>query len=142
MLKGFNAFRNVDDSVIKSVEDKGGLKTSLGIHNSLLQLANTEGYLGSTLAGAGVGAGIGAAQGLFSYDGSFFGGAFHGALTGAAGGAGLRFAAKTYAHGSVANGYAKEVDGAFQNSWTNGAFKTKDDKVMGAFQTSAFKAGW
>lgn len=96
-MLGLSAFKGVEDIAAGL---KGGEKMSLGVHNSLRQIANVSGYSTPTAWGAGLGAVYGGFDGMTSYDGSIIGGAFHGAMLGAAGGAGLKFAADSYAVGA------------------------------------------
>ena len=135
-MLGFNAFKGIDSSITNGLKTKEAF--SLGAHNSLLQLASMPNMSTSVWGGMGAGAAYGAADGAFSYDGSILGGAFHGAILGAGAGAGAKFAANTYAKGSA---FAKESNGAFSNSWSQGATNA-EGKAISAFQTSAFKAGW
>ena len=86
-MLGLSAFKGVEDIAAGL---KGGEKISLGVHNSLRQIANVSGYSTPTAWGAGLGAAYGGFDGMTSYDGSIIGGAFHGAMLGAAGGAGLQ----------------------------------------------------
>ena len=97
-MLGLSAFKGVEDIAAGL---KGGEKMSLGVHNSLRQIANVSGYSTPTAFGAGLGAAYGGFDGMTSYDGSIIGGAFHGAMLGAAGGAGLKFAADSYAVGAA-----------------------------------------
>jgi hypothetical protein len=96
-MLGLSAFKGVEDIAAGL---KGGEKMSLGVHNSLRQIANVSGYSTPAAWGAGLGAAYGGFDGMTSYDGSIIGGAFHGAMLGAAGGAGLKFAADSYAVGA------------------------------------------
>lgn len=152
---GFNAFRDVaiKDAGVKAL-DSTGAKLSLGVHNSMLQLANVSGWTTPAMYGAGAGAAYGAIDGAFSYDGSIMGGAFHGAMLGAAGGTGLKFAADTYARGAV-KGF-KPFDDAtsafttasgggknkFQDAWSNTNTAGRDGERLSAFQWGNFGAGF
>ena len=143
-MLGFSAFKNAG---IDAGSLKGGEQLSLGIHNSLLQLANTSSFKSPAAYGAGLGAAYGAADGAFSYDGSIMGGAFHGAMLGGVGGVGLKQAANTYGKGALELGTATGISatnglkGSFKNSWKSG-YTDSEGALSGAFQTSAFSKGW
>lgn len=147
-MLGLSAFKGVEDIAAGL---KGGEKISLGVHNSLRQIANVGNYTTPTAWGAGLGAAYGGFDGMTSYDGSILGGAFHGAMLGAAGGAGLKFAADSYAAGAVkgfnvktATGEAKLSGmeggiGNYTNAWkSSGGLANEKGEAFRAFQWGYF----
>ena len=147
-MLGLSAFKGVEDIAAGL---KGGEKMSLGVHNSLRQIANVSGYSTPTAWGAGLGAAYGGFDGMTSYDGSIIGGAFHGAMLGAAGGAGLKFAADSYAAGAVSGFKVKTASGEdtlrgmtgtagnYTNAWkSSGGLANEKGEAFRAFQWGYF----
>ena len=144
-MLGLSAFKGVEDIAAGL---KGGEKMSLGVHNSLRQIANVSGYSTPTAFGAGLGAAYGGFDGMTSYDGSIIGGAFHGAMLGAAGGAGLKFAADSYAVGAAKGFNVKTNNGeqllrgmnGSEGAWShsNSGLSDEKGKAFRSFQWGYF----
>lgn len=137
----FNAFKNIESAIYNDL--KFDAKSSLGVHNSLLQLGNVKGSMSPSAIGAGVGAAYGGISGGFSYDGSILGGAFHGAMVGGAGGFALKQAANIYSRGASEIGTATFGGGKYANKWDS-AFRsaTEPNEAVNAFSMSAFGRGF